>query len=152
ASVREGAGSKRARELPRQRDRAPPQHLIRLRAATQGSVCHGAFFVLTTARPKRRTPMASMWRAPYTGRGRARRALWRPVERHANKATAQVARLGGTAHRAINTAADGATSGTEWASSAAEQAKQVQTRLTDSASDSIRARPIVTVAGALVIG
>ena len=82
----------------------------------------------------------------------AAQAAHQATDKIADKATAQVDRLSGTAHRAINTAADGATSATEWASSAAEQAKQVQTRLTDSASASIRARPIVTVAGALVIG
>ena len=82
----------------------------------------------------------------------AAQAAHQATDKIADKATAQVDRLSGTAHRAINTAADGATSATEWASSAAEQAKQVQTRLTDSASASIRAHPIVTVAGALVIG
>jgi ElaB/YqjD/DUF883 family membrane-anchored ribosome-binding protein len=70
----------------------------------------------------------------------------------ADKASAQVDRLKGTAHRAVDAAADTATSAAEWASAIPEQARQVQTRLTDSASASIRARPITTVAGALVVG
>ena len=70
----------------------------------------------------------------------------------ADKATAGVDRLSGTTHRAINSAADAATSAAEWASTIPEQARQVQARLTESASDSIRARPLATVAGALVVG
>jgi hypothetical protein len=57
-----------------------------------------------------------------------------------------------TVHRAVDSAADAATSAAEWASTIPEQAKQLQTRLTESASASIRARPIATVAGALVVG
>jgi len=74
------------------------------------------------------------------------------TDKIAEKATVQVDHLRGTAHRAINSAADTATSAAEWASTIPDQAKQVQTRLTESACASIRARPIATVAGALVIG
>jgi ElaB/YqjD/DUF883 family membrane-anchored ribosome-binding protein len=74
------------------------------------------------------------------------------TDRIADKATAQVDRLSGTAHRAVNSAADAASSAAEWASAIPKQAKQVQTRLTEAASASIRERPIATVAGALVIG
>ena len=74
------------------------------------------------------------------------------TDKLADRATAEVDRLSGTAHRTINSAADAATSAADWASSIPEQAKQVQTRLTESASASIRARPIGTVAGALVVG
>ena len=70
----------------------------------------------------------------------------------ADKATAGVDRLSGTAHHAINSAADAATSAAEWASTISEEARQVQARFTESASASIRARPITTVAGALVVG
>jgi ElaB/YqjD/DUF883 family membrane-anchored ribosome-binding protein len=76
----------------------------------------------------------------------------RTVDSIADKATTQVERVSGTAHRALNTAAEAATSAAEWASSVPEQAKQVQTKITDAACNSIRARPIATVAGALVIG
>ncbi|HEY2967325.1 MAG TPA: hypothetical protein VGK75_03070 [Casimicrobiaceae bacterium] len=79
-------------------------------------------------------------------------AAHQATDKIAEKATAQVDRLSGTAHRAINTAADSATSAAEWASTIPDQAKQVQTRLTESACASIRARPIATVAGALVVG
>ena len=70
----------------------------------------------------------------------------------ADKATVQVDRLSGTVHRAVNSAADAATSAAEWASTVPEQAKQVQMRLTESACTSIRAKPLQTVAGALVVG
>ncbi|HEY2819256.1 MAG TPA: hypothetical protein VGK44_19210 [Casimicrobiaceae bacterium] len=76
----------------------------------------------------------------------------RTVDSVADKATAQVDRLSGSAHRAVNSAADAAGSAAQWASSIPEQAKQTQVRLTEAACTSIRARPISTVVGALVIG
>ena len=82
----------------------------------------------------------------------AAQAAHRTVDSIADKATAQVDRVSGTAHQAVNTAADAAKSAAEWASSVPEQAKQVQTKITEAACNSIRARPISTVAGALVIG
>ncbi len=74
------------------------------------------------------------------------------VDKVADKATAQVDRLSGSAHRAVNSAADVATSAAEWASSLPQQAKEVQTRVTEAACTSIRAHPLTTVAGALVVG
>jgi ElaB/YqjD/DUF883 family membrane-anchored ribosome-binding protein len=74
------------------------------------------------------------------------------TDKMADKAAAQVDRLGGTAHRAVDNGADAVSSAAEWASSIPEQAKQVQARFTETASESIRARPIVTVATALVLG
>jgi hypothetical protein len=74
------------------------------------------------------------------------------TDQFADRATAGVDRLSGTAHRAIDSAADAATSAADWASTIPGQAQQVQARLTESASASIRARPIATVAGALVVG
>jgi len=74
------------------------------------------------------------------------------TDRIADKAAAQVDRVSGTVHRAVDSAADAAKSAAGWASTLPEQAQEVQTRLTESASASIRARPIATVAGALVVG
>lgn len=74
------------------------------------------------------------------------------TDRVADKAASQVDRLSGTAHRAVNSAADAASSAAEWASAIPEQAKQVQTRLTEAANASIRERPIAIVTGALVVG
>src|ERR1700730_8611869 len=74
------------------------------------------------------------------------------TDRIADKAVFQVDRLSGTAHRAVNSAADAASSAAEWASAIPEQAKQVQTRLAEAASASIRERPIAIVAAALVVG
>ncbi len=82
----------------------------------------------------------------------AAQAAHQATDKIADKATTQVDRLSGTVHRAVNSAADAASSAAEWASTIPEQAKQVQTRLTESACASIRARPIATVAGALVVG
>ena len=76
----------------------------------------------------------------------------RTVESIADKATAQVDRVSGTIHRAVNSAADAASSAADWASGVPEQAKQVQTKITEAACNSIRARPIASVAGALVVG
>jgi hypothetical protein len=74
------------------------------------------------------------------------------TDKIADKASAQVDRLSGTAHRAVDNADDAASSAAEWASNIPEQAKQVQAQLTEAASASIRARPMVTVAGALFLG
>jgi ElaB/YqjD/DUF883 family membrane-anchored ribosome-binding protein len=74
------------------------------------------------------------------------------TDRIADKAASQVDRLSETAHRAVNSAADAASSAAEWASAIPEQAKQVQIRLTEAASASIREHPIAIVVGALVVG
>jgi hypothetical protein len=74
------------------------------------------------------------------------------VDSVADKTTAQVDRLSSTAHRAVDKTAGAATQAAGWASSFPDQAMEVQTRLTDSVCTSIRARPIATVAGALVVG
>jgi ElaB/YqjD/DUF883 family membrane-anchored ribosome-binding protein len=79
-------------------------------------------------------------------------AAHKTTEMIANKATTQVDRSAGAVHRAVDSAASAATSAAEWASTVPEQAKQVKTRLTDSASASIRARPIAAVAGAVAVG
>jgi ElaB/YqjD/DUF883 family membrane-anchored ribosome-binding protein len=79
-------------------------------------------------------------------------AAHKVTDRIADTAAAQVDRLSGTAHRAVNSAADAATSAAEWASTVPQQVQQVQTRLTESACASIRARPLQAVAGALVVG
>jgi ElaB/YqjD/DUF883 family membrane-anchored ribosome-binding protein len=76
----------------------------------------------------------------------------RTTDKIADQANAHVDRSADAVHRAVDSAADTATSAAEWASSVSEQARQVQTRLTESASASIRARPIATVAGAIVVG
>lgn len=74
------------------------------------------------------------------------------VDKVADKAAAQVDRLSGTVHRAVDSAADAASGAAEWMSTLPDQAKGVQSKLTDSACASIRARPLSTVAGALVVG
>jgi len=78
--------------------------------------------------------------------------LHRVVDTDSYKTSAQVDRLSSTAHRAVDKTAGAATQAAGWASSLPDQAKEVQTRLTDSVCTSIRARPITTVAGALIVG
>ena len=82
----------------------------------------------------------------------AAKSAHQATDQLADRAIAGVDRLSGTAHSAIDSAADAATSAADWASTIPEEAKQVQARFTESASASIRARPIATVAGALVVG
>jgi hypothetical protein len=93
----------------------------------------------------------------------AAQAAHRTTDKIADKTTAQVDRLGGAAHRAVDStaeathravdsAAGAASSAAEWASTIPDQAKEVATQVTEAACASIRARPIATVAGALVVG
>jgi ElaB/YqjD/DUF883 family membrane-anchored ribosome-binding protein len=82
----------------------------------------------------------------------AAQAAHHATDRIAEKAIAQVDRLSGTAHHAVDHTADAAKSAARWAASVPEQARQVQAQLTESASASIRARPLTTVAAALVVG
>jgi hypothetical protein len=82
----------------------------------------------------------------------AAQAAHQAADRIADRAAMQVDRSAEAVHGAVDSAADAATSAAEWASTLSDQARVVQTRLTESASASIRARPIATVAGALFIG
>jgi hypothetical protein len=74
------------------------------------------------------------------------------TDKIADQATVQVDRSAAAIHRAVDGAADAATSTATWASGTLEQALEVKTRFTESASASIRARPISTVVGGLVVG
>lgn len=76
----------------------------------------------------------------------------RTVDTVADKATEQVGRMSDSAHRAVDSATDAATAATQWASGLPDQAKELQTKIADAACESIRARPLTTVAGALVLG
>ena len=82
----------------------------------------------------------------------AAQAAHRATDKIAGNVTEQVDRSAAAVHGAVESAAGAATSAVEWASTIPEQATQVQARLTDSASASIRAHPIATVAGVLVVG
>jgi len=74
------------------------------------------------------------------------------TDKIADKAAMQADRSAAAVHRAVESAADAATSTAAWASGTFEQAQQVKARLTESASASIRARPIATVVGVLIVG
>jgi hypothetical protein len=74
------------------------------------------------------------------------------ADKIADNAALRVDRSAAAVHRAVDGAADAATSTATWASGTFEQAQQVKTRFTESASASIRARPIATVVGVLIVG
>jgi len=74
------------------------------------------------------------------------------VDKVADKASASLDKLSGSAHRAVSGATDVANQAADWASNLPSQAKDVQAKLTESACASIRARPLATVAGAVVVG
>jgi ElaB/YqjD/DUF883 family membrane-anchored ribosome-binding protein len=74
------------------------------------------------------------------------------TDKIADRADVQVDRSSLAVHRAVDNAADATMSAVEWASTIAGQAKQVHAQLTESASTTIRARPIAMVASALVVG
>jgi hypothetical protein len=82
----------------------------------------------------------------------AAQAAHKATDKIAGNVTAQVERSATAVHGAVESAAGAATSAAGWASTIPEQATQVQARLTESASVSIRAHPLATVAGALIVG
>ena len=74
------------------------------------------------------------------------------VDKFSEETISQVDRLGGMTHGAVDSAAEATKSAARWASTIPEQAQQVQTKITDAACTSIRARPLASVAGALIAG
>ena len=82
----------------------------------------------------------------------AAQAAHKTTDKIADKAAVQVDRSAAAVHRAVDGAADAANLTADWASATFDQAQQVTTRFAESASASIRARPITTVAGVLVVG
>ena len=75
----------------------------------------------------------------------AAQAAHQTIDKVADRASA-------AAHRAVDSTAGAATSAAQWASGAAERARRTQERFTEAACESIRARPLTIVAGALVVG
>ncbi len=76
----------------------------------------------------------------------------RSIDAAAERMSSGVGRVSGAAHRAVDGAADAANTAAQWASSLPDQAREAQARFTEAACESIRARPIASVAGALVAG
>ena len=74
------------------------------------------------------------------------------TDKVADKAAMNIDRSATAVHRAVDNAADAAGTAAEWASATFDQAQQVTTRFTESASASIRARPITAVAAVLIVG
>jgi len=82
-----------------------------------------------------------MTNGEFVKREDAAQSAHETVDKVTDEATDQLDRLSGAAHRAVDRAAR-----------AADAVADVQTRFTEAAYASIRARPIATVAGAFVIG
>jgi ElaB/YqjD/DUF883 family membrane-anchored ribosome-binding protein len=61
-------------------------------------------------------------------------------------------RVNAAAHRAVDSTAGAANSAAQWTSGVSEQARRAQTRFTEAACETIRARPFATVASAVVVG
>ena len=76
----------------------------------------------------------------------------RTVDDVVDGASTRVGRASGAAHRAVDTAAEAAATAADWAANVPDQAKAAGTRVSAAACASIRARPLSTVAGALVVG
>jgi len=74
------------------------------------------------------------------------------VDRAADKAVSGVGRASDAAHRAVNTTADQAATAADWASRVPQKVRRAQGAMTEAACNSIRARPLTTVFGALATG
>jgi hypothetical protein len=79
-------------------------------------------------------------------------AAHKATDSAADRATAQVDRLSGAAHGAVDSATAATKSLADSASDLSQQAAQLHTQLKESASASIRANPLMTLAGALAVG
>ena len=79
-------------------------------------------------------------------------AAHQAADRLADSVTSQVGRVSDTAHRGVNGVADVVKTAAEWTSTIPAQAKQVQTRLSETACATVRAKPLQTLAGAAVVG
>jgi hypothetical protein len=82
----------------------------------------------------------------------AANAAHQATDNVAGKTNAQVGRFSDSAHAAVDGVAAASKSAAESAAALAEQAKQVHSQLTESATASIRANPIIAVGGALAVG
>lgn len=82
----------------------------------------------------------------------AARGAHEATDRLAEKTAAQVDRARDTAHRAVDSAAATAVSATDAGSAMLRRADEARVELVASTNSFIRARPLATVAGALVTG
>ncbi|MEP6996744.1 MAG: hypothetical protein ABI900_03795 [Betaproteobacteria bacterium] len=74
------------------------------------------------------------------------------VDRIADKAVFGVGRASDSAHRVVNTTADKAAAAADWASQVPVKARRAQGAMTEAAGNSIRARPLSAVVGAVAAG
>lgn len=74
------------------------------------------------------------------------------VDRAAEKAVPALERASGAAHRTIDKAVDVAMPAADWVADSGKQLATRSTEIADACSGYVRARPLVSVAGALVLG
>jgi len=80
------------------------------------------------------------------------RSAHEATDRVADAASAQIGRARESVHQAVDGAASTAHSGAGYAASAIDQTLQTQQKVVESACASIRARPLMAVAGAAIGG
>ena len=74
------------------------------------------------------------------------------VDRAAEKAAPALERASSAAHRTIDKAADAAAPAADWVAENSKQLAHKSTEMADACSNYVRARPLMSVAGALVLG
>lgn len=74
------------------------------------------------------------------------------VDRAAEKAAPALERASSAAHRTIDKAADAAAPAADWVAENSKQLAHKSTELADACSNYVRARPLMSVAGALALG
>ena len=74
------------------------------------------------------------------------------VDKAAEKATPALERASTAAHRTIDKVADAAAPAAQWAAESGKQLATKSNELTEVASDYVRGRPLVAIAGAIAIG
>jgi ElaB/YqjD/DUF883 family membrane-anchored ribosome-binding protein len=74
------------------------------------------------------------------------------VDRLATKATPAIERASSTAHRTIDKVADSAAPAVDWATENSRQVAVRSSEVKESCAGFVRARPLASVAGALVVG
>ncbi len=74
------------------------------------------------------------------------------VDRLATKATPAIEHASSTAHRTIDKVADSAAPAVDWATQNSRQVAARSTEVKESCAGFVRARPLASVAGAMVLG
>src|SRR5258707_15543489 len=74
------------------------------------------------------------------------------IDKAAERAAPALERASTAAHRTVDKVADVAVPAADWATESSRQIANKSTQLTEAASSYVRARPLVSIAGAIAIG